>query len=200
MKKELQYFKIEEAWGGSQEWFSDRMMRLGGCAAVTACDSCIFFDLYRGTDLYPFDRQKITKTEYMQFGMKMKPYLRPRWSGIDTLDIYMEGYGQFLADQGCRDIQMEPLSGEEPVEIAEKAVIGQIDRGFPVPCLTLRHRNPDYDMFEWHWFLLVGYEKQADKCMVKIVTYGKYFWVDLKGLWDTGHRRKGGLVLYHEKR
>lgn len=30
MKKELQYFKIEEAWGGSQEWFSDRMMRLGG--------------------------------------------------------------------------------------------------------------------------------------------------------------------------
>ena len=42
MKKELQYFKIEEAWGGSQEWFSDRMMRLGGCAAVTACDSCIF--------------------------------------------------------------------------------------------------------------------------------------------------------------
>ena len=129
----------------------------------------------------------------------MKPYLRPRWSGIDTLDIYMEGYGQFLADQGCRDIQMEPLSGEEPVEIAEKAVIGQIDKGFPVPCLTLRHRNPDYDMFEWHWFLLVGYEKQTDKCMVKIVTYGKYFWVDLKGLWDTGHRRKGGLVLYHEK-
>ena len=57
MKKELQYFKIEEAWGGSQEWFSDRMMRLGGCAAVTACDSCIFFDLYKGTDLYPFDRQ-----------------------------------------------------------------------------------------------------------------------------------------------
>ena len=47
MKKELQYFKIEEAWGGSQEWFSDRMMRLGGCAAVTACDSCIFFDLNR---------------------------------------------------------------------------------------------------------------------------------------------------------
>lgn len=38
MKKELQYFKIEGAWGGSQEWFSDRMMRLGGCAAVTACD------------------------------------------------------------------------------------------------------------------------------------------------------------------
>ena len=33
MKKELPYFKIEEARGGNQEWFPDRMMRLGGCAA-----------------------------------------------------------------------------------------------------------------------------------------------------------------------
>lgn len=27
MKKELPYFKIEEARGGNQEWFPDQMMR-----------------------------------------------------------------------------------------------------------------------------------------------------------------------------
>ena len=137
MKKELPYFKIEEARGGNQEWFPDRMMRLGGCAVVTACDSCIFFDLYKETHLYPFDRKNITKADYIRFGMEMKPYLRPRWSGIDTLDIYMEGFGK--------------------------------------------------------------YEKRQEKFMAKIVTYGKYFWVDFQELWNTGHKRKGGLILYHGK-
>lgn len=199
MKKELPYFKIEEARGGNQEWFPDRMMRLGGCAAVTACDSCIFFDLYRETHLYPFDKKNIAKADYIRFGMEMKPYLRPRWSGIDTLDIYMEGFGKFLEYQGCLDINMTPLYGEEPVWKAEEALTGQIHRGFPVPCLILHHRNPAYDLFDWHWFLLVGYEKRQDKLMAKIVTYGKYFWVDFQELWNTGHKRKGGLILYHGK-
>lgn len=69
--------------------------------------------------------------------MEMKPYLRPRWSGIDTLDIYMEGFGK--------------------------------------------------------------YEKRQEKFMAKIVTYGKYFWVDFQELWNTGHKRKGGLILYRGK-
>ena len=45
MKKELEYFYIGKAYGGNQEWFFDAMMRIGGCAAVTACDSCIYLSL-----------------------------------------------------------------------------------------------------------------------------------------------------------
>ena len=32
--------------------------------------------------------------------------------------------------------------------------------------------------------------------MVKVTTYGSFLWVGFDELWDTGHQRKGGLVLY----
>ena len=48
MRKELDYFWIDSAYGGIQDWFPERMMRLGGCAIVTACDSCIYLQKHRG--------------------------------------------------------------------------------------------------------------------------------------------------------
>lgn len=53
MSKELKYFKIGSAYGGCQDWFSDYMMRIGGCGALTACDSSIYFDLYKDTHSIP---------------------------------------------------------------------------------------------------------------------------------------------------
>ena len=64
MKKELQYFKIEQAENHKNRIYS--------------------------------------------IGMKMKPYLRPRWSGIDTLDIYMEGYGQFWQTRAAETSKWSP--------------------------------------------------------------------------------------------
>lgn len=199
MGKELEYFKVGSAYGGCQDWFSDYMMRIGGCGAVTACDSCIYFDLYMGTQLYPYDVNRLTRADYIRFGMEMKPYLRPRWSGIDTLQLFMEGFGDYLSGRGCTGIGMEPFRGNEPVERAREAIIRQINRCFPVPCLILNHKDPGYKAFEWHWFLLTGYERFVDECMVKVVTYGTWHWLDLRGLWNTGHRRKGGLILYHSQ-
>lgn len=36
MNKVLDYFSIEGAVGGSQEWFRNVVMYIGGCAAATA--------------------------------------------------------------------------------------------------------------------------------------------------------------------
>ncbi len=47
------------------------------------------------------------------------------------------------------------------------------------------------------WFLLTGYKLAVNMCMIKAVTYGTWHWLDLEELWDTGCKRKGGLVLYH---
>ena len=51
----------------------------------------------------------------------------------------------------------------------------------------------DYD---WHWYLLNGYEERAGQFLVKAVTFGAWRWLDLTVLWDTGHKQKGGLILY----
>lgn len=196
MKKELEYFLVGECYGGDQERLTDFMMKHGGCAAVTACDSCIYFDCYRGTShLYPFDRTQITQENYRDFTMVMKPYLRPRWTGIDTLELFMEGFGAYLAACGVQ-IRMTPFDGERPFEEARETIRRQIDNGFPVPYLMLNHRDLALDDYAWHWFLLTGYEESEAGFLVKVVTYGEWVWLDLAHMWDTGRRRKGGLILY----
>ncbi|MCI9441712.1 MAG: hypothetical protein HFH15_10865 [Ruminococcus sp.] len=196
MKKELDYFRIGNSYGGNQDWFLDFMMKIGGCAALTACDSCIYLDLYKGTELYPYAQDHLTKKDYIRFGMHMKPYLRPRWSGVDTLDIYIEGFQKYLADRGCENIGMTPFYGNRKAAESEKVLKEQIDKGFPVPCLLLNHKSRALKDYEWHWFLLTGYEIFEKICMVKAVTYGGWQWLDFNELWNTGYQRRGGLVLY----
>ena len=138
MQKELDYFTIEHSYGGNQDWFWDPMMKIGGCAALTACDSCIYLDCYKGMKgLYPFEKTAITKKDYQRFGMKMKPYLRPRRNGVDALDIYIDGFGRYLSDQGCSQVKMEAFPGTEKASRAKEALIAQIDSGLPLPCLAL---------------------------------------------------------------
>ena len=198
MKHELPHFQIGDSYGGNQDWFPTFMMRIGGCGAETACDSSIYFALYRGlTDIAPENAAAITKEDYIRFAYEMKPYLSPRMSGIDRLDIFTDGYSQFLRDRGETRLTMKTLDGTEPYEAAQDAVIRQIHRGYPIPTLILNHRNKALDDYVWHWFLINGYD-DTDGFQVKAVTYSKYEWLDFRQLWDTGHTRRGGLILFNE--
>ena len=48
MKQILDYFIIDGEVGGNQDWFRNVVMHIGGCAAATACDCCIYFAKYKG--------------------------------------------------------------------------------------------------------------------------------------------------------
>ena len=88
MRKELPHYHIENCIGGNQDWFRDLVMRVGGCAAVTACDLCIVMALNGYSDsLIPFDRNDLTREHFLEFGKIMKPYLHPRLSGITKLKV-----------------------------------------------------------------------------------------------------------------
>ena len=197
MKKELQYFEIENSFGGSQAWFSDRFMRIGGCAAAAACDSCLCLEReqkIRG--LSPFDGNELTKEQYVSFSRIMKPYLHPRLFGVNRLDLYIRGFDRYLAKQNCERLRMEGFSGDRSAKEAKEAIQTQIDAAFPVPCLTLQHRDPGLQDYVWHWFMLTGYDCRKDAFLVKAATYGRFRWIDLEALWNTGYKRKGGLILY----
>ena len=104
MKKILDYFEIEGEVGGNQDWFRNLVMKMGGCAAATACDSCIYFSLYQERkELYPFDVHNLTKEEYIQFSQKMKPYIKPRVGGVRELSMYMDGFQNYLKDIGEKE-------------------------------------------------------------------------------------------------
>ena len=56
MERHLDYFEIEGSYGGSQDWFTNIVMHVGGCGAATACDTCIYLALRKGMKgLYPGD-------------------------------------------------------------------------------------------------------------------------------------------------
>ena len=121
MKKELEYFAIEGAFGGNQDWFSNVVMNMGGCAAATACDSCIYFAKYMGMRaLYPYDINNLTKEDYKRFSQVMKPYIRPRVGGVRKLSWYVDGFSKYIAavqakldieEAGFLNIRMQEISG-----------------------------------------------------------------------------------------
>ncbi len=197
MKKELDYFTIGSSYGGQQDWYPEYMLRIGGCALTTACDCSIYFKKHLSRDeLCPLETDDITKEEYIRFALTMKPYLRPRMGGIDRLSLYREGYGNYLSDVGCRTITMAELEGHRSVDEAEQTVIGQIEAKMPVPYLMLHHKNRALRDYDWHWFLLTGFDERDDGLYVKTVTYGEWHWLRLRDLWETGYRRKGGMILF----
>ncbi len=65
----------------------------------------------KGARLYPFDKMRITRSDYIRFGMRMKPYLSSRWSGIDRLDIFIEGFEKYIRDCQAGGPKLEPLGG-----------------------------------------------------------------------------------------
>ncbi|MGB4659751.1 MAG: hypothetical protein WBI07_11250 [Mobilitalea sp.] len=197
MKKEIEYFKIGQSFGGRQDWFHDMTMYFGGCAAVTACDSSIYFALENGeTKLYPYDISQLSKEDYLKFSMIMKPYLRPRMQGVNTLEIYLEGLGKYFQEVGETQIKMTGFSGNNTLVDAEKAIRQQMERKLPIPYLVLRHKKNHLKDYVWHWFMIVGYEDTENEFLVKVATYGTFRWLSLSELWNTGFQQKGGMILY----
>lgn len=205
MVKELDYFEIDGAFGGNQEWFTNVVMNIGGCGAATACDCCIYFARERGLkELYPFDSDNLNREDYKKFSQIMKPYIRPRVGGVKRLSWFVEGLQKYIEDCEAETgkelvhIKMEELSGNCLEKEAENLVRAQIDRGIPLACLMLHHKDKEkFKDFIWHWFLLVGYEETEDDFQVVIATYGERTVFSLKELWDTGYEEKGGLVTFH---
>ncbi len=200
MKKELEHFYIGDSYGGNQDWFDTFMMRKGGCAVETACDMSIYLAMHKDVErVYPFSFGKVTavtKENYVGFAYLMEPYLKPRLSGIDSPELYIGGYNRYLEMHSVENIDMYIFRGDEPYEEAVNIVREQINAGYPIPTLILNHRNKALRDYEWHWFLINGYDESDDGFMVKAVTYGSWRWIDLKDMWDTGYSRKGGFVIY----
>ena len=194
MRKELPYFNVENDLGGDQHKLDRFIMRKGGCAAVTACDCCIYFELYKNIHgLYPYDAKNISYKNYRQFSEIMTPYLHPRMMGINKLSIYIDGFKKFLTKFGVTNLNFTAWEGTENLSSTQEKIKSQLNDGWLIPCLTLQHKNPALQTYVWHWFLLTGYDEE--NFQVKITTYGNFKWINFAELWDTGFEEKGGIVL-----
>ena len=201
-KKILDYFTIDGTPGGNQEWLTEWDMNMGGCGAVTACDVSIFLARLNpgkfGT-LYPFDVKNLSRGDFIKFASSMRPFLSPRYHGIDYLETYICGFYDYMKEVKNENLILEGLSGSVDYGTFEGAIKDQLDRNFPVPFLMLNHHDPKLEDFEWHWFNLAGYEETENGLDVLTVTYAEYQWFSLRDMHDTGNERKGGIIRIWEK-
>lgn len=144
----IDYFNIEGTPGGNQDWCTDFWMHLGGCAALAACDLsiCLSKNL-RLTGCCPYDPENMTKKQYVDFSMVMKPYIHPRMGGVAELSLFTDGYGRYLNDRGY-DVTFDLCPGEKSFEEAEIFLKNALKKNLPVPFLLLRHRDKSLKRFE----------------------------------------------------
>lgn len=193
-EKHLPLFNIGNMTGFDQEKFTDPWMKIGGCGAVTACDISIYLTKYKNMCLYPFDTECVSKRDYIAFSKIMKPFLSPRFTGIDTLEAYIEGFRDYVLSRG-ENITLTPLYANCDFPTFKEAVITSVDKEIPVPMLVLRHKKPSLSDFVWHWFYIAGYIESERTTKVEVISYGKRHFFDLAEIYDSGYERKGGVVI-----
>lgn len=197
MTRELPHFEIEGSYGGNQDWMRSPWMKLGGCAALAAVDTCIFLTEHKDLKgLCPEGTFPLTIDSYNRFAELMRPYLSPRFMGVNKLPLYTDGFSAYLRNIGCSSLSMEAFSMGCPVREAEAVLKDRIDAGYLVPILHLTPRCPAAKEYRWHWFLLNGYREEEDGLMVRAVTYSEAEWISLSALWDEEDKTNGGLILY----
>ena len=198
MKKELDYFRVDNWIGGNQDRVIDPILHFAGCAAIAASDSCVFLSRYFGrTALYPSPSDHLTKKEYTALLRRMKKYLHPQKYGIDNVRQFILGFRNYLNDAGESGLWAEEYSTHHSEADGITVIRRQIDSGILVPFLMLRNRDKSLSWYDWHWFLVTGYEDREDGFYIRVTTYGTHIWLALHRLWETGFDKKGGLVIYH---
>lgn len=201
MKKELPYFYIDKSYGFNQDEFENLIMRGGGCACVTACDCSVYLKKYFGFEkLFDGDTNSVSRKDYIALTKKMRSFLYPRFTGIDKLDIYIDGFNGYLESVGESSLKLSGFDANEDFEKAKKFVKSQIDLGYPIPYLLLKHKNNMLKDYIWHWFVLGGYEEFEDTFMVKIISYGEWMWFDFFDLYNNAYARKGGMIKFERKK
>ncbi len=194
--RELDYYNVGDSYGGSQDWFPGFWMHVGGCGALTACDACICLARYRGMRwLYPFDPDEVTREDYLRFGRMMQAHLSPRPTGINKTALFMEGFSNYMATRPGPPAALSSVEGDEDVFAAAAAIKRQIDAGVIVPYLLLRHTDREFSDYNWHWFIVNGYDDSDGGFRIKTATFGQWKWFDFIRMWDTGYDQKGGFVI-----
>lgn len=197
VQKELEHFRIGSSYGGNQDWMRDPWMKLGGCAALAAVDTCLYLTLFRHVKgLCPVDAFHLTQDSYITFGNIMKPYISPRFHGVDRPELYTEGFSRYLAERGCDRVSMDIFRMGTPLSAAQEVIRKQLDEDMLIPMLHLRPQCKAAEEYEWHWFLLNGWRESEDGFQVKAVTYGSSEWVFLRDLWHETDAANGALILY----
>lgn len=197
-KKELEFITIDgKYYGGDQNWHTHKMMKLGGCSAVTLCEVCIWLAKTNPDmrELYPYDPGYVSKEDFLRFFEIVFRYVHPGIGGLTSVDKFVAMAGRYIETTGVK-VRVGVRMGNEPYERAEAFVREAIDNGLPVMYLMLKHADAAFEDYEWHWFTLTGYEEKDGRFNVTFATWGQKHFFDLKKAWDTQKAWRGGMAAF----
>lgn len=196
MKRELDFINIEGFYGGDQNWYRDRFMRMAGCSAVCASEACAYLaGHFPGLrKLYPGDPDNICKDEFVLFMETVFKYVTPGFMGMSSIKRFKRCFLEYACTAGV-DVRLTLLGGESRADEAKQFARNAMDAGYCVLYLLLTHKDKELDEFTWHWFTLTGYEDIGESMQVDFATWGSKHSFDFDRMWNTGTKSHGGMVV-----
>lgn len=192
--KELDFFNINNTYGGNQYKFLHPIMNRGGCSTVCACHAAALLAMQDRTKsaLYPYDSLTLTETEFKAFAKTMHQYVYPGFRGMPETRLFQEGFEKYAQSVSAK-VEFAELQGNESFDSAQQFIRNMIDDGISVQFLLLKHQNEAFSEIEWHWFTITGYMDEN----IIYSTWGERCLASLSELWNTGYPEKGGMIAIY---
>jgi hypothetical protein len=150
----------ETAYGGNQEWYSERWQRQAGCGPTVCAHLMWYLALTRPACAALADVSAPTRAGFLRLMSETWRYVTPGLRGVNRPDMLAGGAERFGLDRGlklaARTLPVPPLLRDRPPTEAVLAFVAEaLSLDTPVAFLNLSSGGlPELD--SWHWVTLVA--------------------------------------------
>ena len=201
--KNLDLLMIEKKgkifYGASQDWYSHFIQRRAGCGPTTATNLFIYLakkDPYF-YNLFPDEINYQTALNKMN---EIWNYITPGRRGVNSLEIFEKGALLYAKEHGIELIVNSLKVMEEAKvskEVLEKFLVDNLNNDYPIAFLNLS-AGMVTNLSNWHWVLIVGYEKDDNDLFVYLDDEGEPKKISIF-LWLKSMTNDGGFITFTKK-
>ena len=184
----------EAAYGGSQDWFSGKWMRLAGCGSVAAANLAAYYGIGTRPDIRGQGRPVYSQAAYVELMGKMFSIMRPGMMGFPYAGRFRKRFAAYSAENGVC-LKSKLLYSWDRADEAVSLVESSLRMQDPVALLLLKHREPAFDENTWHWMTITGYSPDTDRVMIS--NYGNKETMKASLLFEPADGNVARLISFH---
>ncbi|NMA07293.1 MAG: hypothetical protein GX928_06240 [Ruminococcaceae bacterium] len=187
--KKTEYFNTrlsdEVCFGANQDWYKSIHQRLSGCGPTTAALIIRYLSLSRMPEKFNCGSDFTSKEGFEKLMELVWGYVTPRWRGVYSSRIFVDGIENFGKDFGvkieCRVLEIPGDNYIKPeYEKAEAFLTDSLSNDRPIAFLNLNN-GEEKRLDLWHWVVLYAYNKHnnyaviCDNCAVREIDFHLWY-------------------------
>jgi len=185
------------SFGGSQDWYEDRWMRLAGCASVAAANLAAFYRIGVSPDAFSHDAQLYGREKYLELMRHMFSIMKPGIMGFPYADRFRSRFIDYAAGYGVKlssEVIFEWDDAGQPLNFVKKS----LQANDPPAMMVLRHQAPEIDELTWHWMVITAYSGKTNQ--ITVSSFGREESADAGLLFQPARGNEVKLISFHNCR